>query len=154
MDGGQSIPPTQNKGSYAKGGKPTLVGENLQTDPGCKAYRDSEWDFKTNGRAIAKNMHLLSEYTNYGDWETEATRRPMMLYNLPVSLGIEYFANSSEERKASKIDVAAGGFLKNIAMSKIDENEKAILGVNCTARVYDWMFKILRVDAEIRREHV
>ena len=89
MDWG-SIPQTQHKGSFTnagKGGKPTYGGTHLKTDHGGKAYEDSERDLKTNGRGIVKNIPLLSEYANYGDWEAEAKRCPMMLYNRPISLG-------------------------------------------------------------------
>ena len=68
----------------------------------------------------------------------------MMLYNRPVSSGVDYFVNNSNDNKASKIDVEAGGFLKHKSMSKIDESEKAIVrGELCDPVGYDWMFKIL-----------
>ena len=70
---GESIPTTQPKGSFEKGGNPPIMEGNLKTDPGCKAYGDSDWDLKTNGRAVAKNMPLLRGYANYGDWETDDT---------------------------------------------------------------------------------
>ena len=63
------------------------MGKNLKTDPGGKAYGDSERDLKTNESAILKNMPLLSEYANYGDWENAANSWAMMLYNRPISLG-------------------------------------------------------------------
>ena len=125
--GGGSIPIPQHKGSFAEGGNPMSTGGNLKADPGGKAYTDSDWALKTNGRAVAKNMPWLSEYANYSDCETDAERWAMMLYNRPVSLGIDYFVNNSNGRKTSKIDVAPGGFLKNKAKSEIEANgEKAI----------------------------
>ena len=50
-----------------------------------------------------------------------------MLYIRPVILGIDYFVNNLKGRKASKIDVESGGFIKRKAMSEIDENGKGIL---------------------------
>ena len=58
-------------------------------------------------------MPLSSEYDNYCDWETEAKRRAMMLYNRPISMGVDYFVNNSDGRKTAKIDVEAGGVLKH-----------------------------------------
>ena len=55
------------------------MGENLKTDPGGKAYKDSDCALKTNDREVAKNMSLLREYTNYGDWEADAERRAVIL---------------------------------------------------------------------------
>ena len=103
------------------------MGKNPKTDPGGKAYEDIDWGLKTNVRALAKNMPLLRKYTNYGDWETDATRWAMMLYSRPISSGVDYFANNLKGRKTSKIDVAAGGFLNHKAKSESDENGKAIL---------------------------
>ena len=51
----------------------------------------------------------------------EAIRRSRMLYNHPVSLGIDYFVNNSKDRKGAKIDVEGGGFLKHKAGPKIEE---------------------------------
>ena len=102
----------------------TVWGNHLRTDPGGKAYGGSEWGLKTNGREIVKRMHLLSEYANYGDWETESTLWSVMLYNRPVSLGVDYFVNKSNDRKASGIDVGARGFLKLKAGSGIGEMGK------------------------------
>ena len=150
MDGG-SIPPTQHKGSYAntgKGGKQTLLGGgNLKTDPGGKAYEDSEWALKTNGGAIAKNMPLLMEYANYGAWETEAMRRPRMLYNRPISSGIYYVVNNLMGRRGAKIDVEEGGFLKHKAVPAIEANGKSILrGGSYDPFGYEWMCRILKAE--------
>ena len=57
---GGSIPPTHHKGSFAKGGKPTLAGGDLKTDPGGKAYEDSECDLKTNGEKLRKTCLYYS----------------------------------------------------------------------------------------------
>ena len=68
-----------------------------------------------------------------------------MLYNRPVSLGIDYFVNYPNGRETSKIDVEAGGFLKNKAKSKIEENENSILKGELYDPVgYEWVFKILK----------
>ena len=50
-------------------------------------------------------MPLFTVYDNYGDWETEAKRRPTMLYNRPISVGVDYFVNNLKGRKAAEIDV-------------------------------------------------
>ena len=127
---GESIPQTQHNGSFAntgKGGEASTGGGNLKTDPGCKAYEDSEWALKTNGRAIVKNMHLLRGCANYGDWGNEAIRRSRMLYSRPVSLGMDYFVSNLKGREGAEIDVDACGFLKHKPRSGIEENEKSIL---------------------------
>ena len=121
---GQSIPTPHHKGSFAKGEKPELMGENLKTDPGGRAYEDIDCDLKTNERALAKNMPLLSEYTNYGDWATDAARWARMLRNHPASLGVDYFVNNLNGRNTSKIDVGEGGFLTHNAKTKIGEMRK------------------------------
>ena len=64
---GETRHPPQNKGSPVKGRRPNPVGMSLRTDPGGKAYRDSGRALKTNEGAVMENMHLLSEFTNYGD---------------------------------------------------------------------------------------
>ena len=110
------------------------IGENLKTDPGVKAYKDSDWALKTNGRDDAQKKPLLRGFANYGDRETDAKRWVGMLYNHRVSLGIGYFANNPKYREASKIDVVEGGFLKRMAKSEIGENEKAILKAHRTTR--------------------
>ena len=66
-------------------------------------------------------MPLLIEYANYGDWETEAERRPMMLYNRPISSGVDYFVNNSKARKSAKIDVEACGFLKRKVWPELEK---------------------------------
>ena len=105
-------------------GKPDVYGENLKTDPGGKAYKDSDCALKINARAAAKNMPLLREFDNYVDWETDAKRWVGMLYNHPVSFGIDYFVNNSKGRKTSKIDVEEVGFLNHKARSKIKKMGK------------------------------
>ena len=64
-----------------------MYGENLKTDHGCKAYKDSDSALKTNERGVAKDAPLTIEYANYGDWETDAERWATMLYNRPESSG-------------------------------------------------------------------
>ena len=89
-------------------------------------------------------MPLLSEYANYGEWETDATRWSMMLHIRPIRLGVDYFANNSKDRKASKIDVEAVGFLKHKAKSEIGVNGKAIIMGELYEPIgYDWMCQIL-----------
>ena len=63
-------------------------------------------------------MPLLSEHANYGDWETEAKRWSTMLYNRPVSFGVDYFVSNLKGRETAKIDVDAGGFMEHEASSK------------------------------------
>ena len=74
-----------------------------------------------------RKMHLLREYTNYRDWETEDMRRPRMLSNRPISLGVDCVVSNLGDRKDSKIDVDSGGCLKHKAKSRIGENAKSIL---------------------------
>ena len=94
MIGVKSSAPPRNKDSFAKGGNPNPIGGTPRTDPGGKAYRDIDWALKTNERAVATNMALLSEFTNYGDWATDARRWPAMLYNRPIGTGLDYFINN------------------------------------------------------------
>ena len=90
-------------------------------------------------------MPLLSEYSNYGDWDTDAARRGTMLYNRPVMLGIDYFVKKANGRETSKIDFEAGGFLKNKAKSEIEENEKWILSGELYDPIgYGWMFTVFK----------
>ena len=105
---------------------------------------------------MRKNMHLLSEYTNYDDWGADDTRWAMMLRNRPKSLGIDYFVSDLEIRKTSKIDVSTRGFLKSKAKSEIGENEKSILKGELYAPIgYDWAFQILGGwDTENRKGHI
>ena len=50
----------------------------------------SDWDTKINERSAAKQIPLMDVFPSYIDWGTEAQRWAMMLYNRPVSLGIDY----------------------------------------------------------------
>ena len=63
-------------------------------DPGGKAFADSDRAVKINERSVAKPMPLLSEFSSYCACEIEAQRWAMMLYNRPISLGIDYFINN------------------------------------------------------------
>ena len=45
--------PPQYKGSFAKGEHRNPVGKTLRTDPGGKAYQDSDRALKTNGGYVA-----------------------------------------------------------------------------------------------------
>ena len=90
------------------------------------------------------NMPLLSEFTDYADWEIDAKRWARMLYSRPVSTGEDYFVNNSEGSKTSNIDTNAGGFRKRKVKAKVGENEKAILkGENYGPVGYEWAFKVL-----------
>ena len=40
------------------------------TDPGCKVYQDSGWDLRKLGASLAKIMHLVIEFTRYGNGES------------------------------------------------------------------------------------
>ena len=51
--------PQKNNGSFAKGENPNPTGRTPTTDPAGKAYGDSDFALKTNGRSVAKNMHLI-----------------------------------------------------------------------------------------------
>ena len=79
----------QNKGIFAKAKNKNPIGRTLRTDPGGGAYRDSGWHLKRNGRSVAENMPLLSEFTRYLDWEADARRWAMMLYNRPISMVVD-----------------------------------------------------------------
>ena len=107
--GGGNLYRYRNVGVVSQKGEPNVYAGNLQTDHGCKAYKDIDWDLRTNEGAIAKNMPLLIEFANYDDWETDTTRWVRMLYNRPVSLGLDYVVNNPNGRKTSKIDAWAGG---------------------------------------------
>ena len=84
---------TKEKGSSAKGGSRNPVGKAQRADPGGKGYPDSDSDLKTNGRSLAKNTPLLSEFTRYGGWGIASKRWAKMLHNRPLSRGVDYFAN-------------------------------------------------------------
>ena len=73
--------------------------KNLKTEHGDQAYKDSDRALKINEGAIAKNMPLLSEFSNYDGWETDTTRWVMVLYNRPVSLGLDYVVSNPNGRK-------------------------------------------------------
>ena len=76
-------------------------------------------------------MPLFIEYANYGDWGTDAKRRPGMLYNRPIRSGIDCFVKI-EGSETAKIDVEAGGLLKHKMSSEIEDNEKEFLRANRT----------------------
>ena len=67
-----------------------------------------------------------------------------MLYNLPVSLVIDYFTANLEDSGA-RADVEAGSFSKRKPKSKSDENEEAIKnGAEYEPIGYEWVFKVLK----------
>ena len=78
-------------------GNPNPAGRKLKADPGGRAYRDSDLSLKTNERDVAKNMPLLSEFTNYGDWGAGASRWARMLRGRPIRLRLDCFVNNLEE---------------------------------------------------------
>ena len=122
-----------------------FICENLKTDHGRKAYKDSDCALKINEGSIAKNMPLLREFSNYDDWGADTTRWVMMLYNRAVNFGLDYVVNNPMGRATSKIDVCAGGFLKHKAESEIGENEKAISkGEEYDSVGCEWTFEVLR----------
>ena len=89
-------PPTRmkGKGSFAKGENQNPVGKAPMTDPGGKVYQDSGWALKANGGSLAKNMPLLSEFARYAEWGIASKRWAKMLYNHPLSNGVDYFINN------------------------------------------------------------
>ena len=74
-------------GSFAKGRNRNPIGEAPVTYHGGKVYQDSGWDLETNGRSLAKNVHLHIEFTRYGECGIAAKRRAVILYNRPLSIG-------------------------------------------------------------------
>ena len=58
--------------------------------------------FKDQRRIDCENMHLLSEFANYDEWGTDTMRGVMMLYNRPVSSGLDYVVNNPKGRKTEK----------------------------------------------------
>ena len=82
MAGGGALSRAQNNNGSYKGGSP-VAWPNLRVYPGGKAYAKSDWAAKINERAVAQQMPLLSEFSGYSEWETDARRWTMMLYNRP-----------------------------------------------------------------------
>ena len=67
-----------------------------------------------------------------------------MLYNRPVSLGVDYFISNLEPSKSSLSDKNVGGFLKHKSKSNVEEREKAILdGRDFEPISCEWTFMIL-----------
>ena len=111
---------------------------------GGKVCQASDRALMDNERSLAKNMPLLSEFTRYGIGRSRK-RRAKMLYRRPISNGVEYLINNLEGNKSSLADKNAGGFLKQKANSKVEENEKSLLeGTEFGVISYEWMFRILR----------
>ena len=79
--------PPKGNGSFAKGGNQNPMGRAPRTDPGGNAYQYSDLALKTNEVYLPKNMPLIREFPRNLDWETDAKRWAMMLYNHPVSMG-------------------------------------------------------------------
>ena len=94
------------------------MGRAPMTDPVGKVYQDSDWDLKTNGRSLAKNVPLRSEFTYYGDLGNAAKRWAKMLYVHPISNGVDYFIDNSKDCKSSISAKNAGGFPNQKAKSK------------------------------------
>ena len=90
-------------------------------------------------------MPLLSEFASYVDWEADARRWAMMLYNRPISMAVDYFVNNMNDNETSVIYKNAGGFSKHKSEAKVEENEKAtIQWGNYDPVSYAWAFKVLR----------
>ena len=104
--------PMKGKGSLGKWGNQNPKGRAPMADPGGKVYQDSGRGLKTNVRCLAKNMPLLNEFTRYGEWGVAAKRWAVMLYNHPLSSGVDYFSNNLGDNKSSLTDRNAAGFLK------------------------------------------
>ena len=127
-----------------RGGKPSQKGPNLMGGPGGKAFADSERDVEINERAVARQMPLLSEFSSYSAWEIEAQRWARMLYNRPISLGVDYFINDLKGF-ASKTDLMAGGSTKHKLQAITDDNEEATKKGDVYEPIdYVWVFKILK----------
>ena len=113
-------------------------------DLGGKAFSDSEWVVEINERSVAKAMPLLSERAIYSEWGTEAKRRATMLYNRPISWGVDYYFINNLKGHTSRTDVLGGCFIKRKLKSKIDAIEEAMGKGDVYEPVdYVWMFKIL-----------
>ena len=121
---GGSIPIQQHKGSFAKGGTQCLRGQTSRQIMEVMPIKIAIWALKINGRSVAKNVPLLSEFDNYADWGTDTMRRVWMLYSRPVSLGIDYVVNNLKGRKTSKIEVEAGGLINHKVESKLKKMRK------------------------------
>ena len=57
-------------------------------------------------------MPLLSEFTNYVDWETDESRWAMMLRSRQIRMGICYFVNNMKDIETPILDNEADGFTK------------------------------------------
>ena len=82
--------------------------------------------------------------------QEDARRWAMMLYNLPISMGVDYFVNNPflgggrRNKKTAILDKNAGCFLKHKEKAKVGESEKSILnGENYDPAGYEWMFTVL-----------
>ena len=139
--------PSKGKGGFLNGGNQNPMGRAPRTDPGGKVKQDSDCDLKTNERSFAKNMLLLSEFTCNVDWGAATKRWEKMLYNHPISQGVDYFINNLISSKSSLTDNHAGGegLIKHKAKSKVEERGKALLeGKESEPISYEWAFRILR----------
>ena len=68
-----------------------------------------------------------------------------MLYDHPLSRGVDYSINNVEENQSSFTDKNAGDFLRQKAESKVGENEKALLYGNYFGPIScAWTFSIFR----------
>ena len=71
----------------------------------------------------------------------------MMLYIRPLSSWADYFTTNLEEDKNSLTDTITGGFLKQQAKSKIEENGKSLLEGNDSEPIsYEWAFMIFKAE--------
>ena len=116
---------TANKRRLRKRGKSVTSMAKHKGGHGGKAFAKSERAAKINEISVAKQMPLMSEFSSYSVWGTEAPRWTRMLYNRPISLAVDYFAvnlKNSEFRKDSE----ASCLPKHKSKSETDENEEAI----------------------------
>ena len=61
-------PRQKGKGGLPKGESLNQGGKALRTDHGCKVYRGSYWDLTKTERFLVGNMHVLSDFSCYGEW--------------------------------------------------------------------------------------
>ena len=64
-------PPREGKGSFCRCESRNPGGKYLRTDPGGKVYQDIDWALKTIGGSLDNNMPLLSEFSRYGNGESQ-----------------------------------------------------------------------------------
>ena len=83
-----------------------------------------------NERSLSRITPLLSGITRHGERGAAGKRWANILYNRPVSSGVDYFINNLKENNSSVIDKNAVGFLKQKAKMGLESNEQALLPRN------------------------